>query len=178
MPPARAAHGRLPEWPKGAVCKTVGSAYVGSNPTPATTSENCPRPLVMWSGAVLVTSRPMQPDAARSDRMPLVAGYTWDGFRRSGSRNEHDLPDATCSHRAPEPGPVSAVKAAPAAPLARRQRRALALGARPPHAGPQTHTAHQRQLLRHADASNAQPPASRPIVQLAVTASMPPAVLL
>src|SRR5258707_2777521 len=30
------ALGRLPEWPKGAVCKTVGSAYVGSNPTPAT----------------------------------------------------------------------------------------------------------------------------------------------
>jgi hypothetical protein len=29
-------YGRLPEWPKGAVCKTVGSAYVGSNPTPAT----------------------------------------------------------------------------------------------------------------------------------------------
>jgi hypothetical protein len=28
--------GRLPEWPKGAVCKTVGIAYVGSNPTPAT----------------------------------------------------------------------------------------------------------------------------------------------
>src|SRR6516164_1159045 len=34
--------GRLPEWPKGAVCKTVGSAYVGSNPTPATTCENAP----------------------------------------------------------------------------------------------------------------------------------------
>jgi hypothetical protein len=33
-----AAYGRLPEWPKGAVCKTVGSAYVGSNPTPATTT--------------------------------------------------------------------------------------------------------------------------------------------
>src|ERR1700678_2750815 len=33
-------HGRLPEWPKGAVCKTVGSAYVGSNPTPATHYEN------------------------------------------------------------------------------------------------------------------------------------------
>src|SRR5580700_751052 len=32
----QAARGRLPEWPKGAVCKTVGSAYVGSNPTPAT----------------------------------------------------------------------------------------------------------------------------------------------
>src|SRR6266702_6146983 len=37
-----AAYGRLPEWPKGAVCKTVGSAYVGSNPTPDTTSENGP----------------------------------------------------------------------------------------------------------------------------------------
>src|ERR1700751_3114455 len=37
-----AAYGRLPEWPKGTVCKTVGSAYVGSNPTPATTSENGP----------------------------------------------------------------------------------------------------------------------------------------
>src|SRR5689334_25354448 len=35
-----AAYGRLPEWPKGAVCKTVGSAYVGSNPTPATTYGN------------------------------------------------------------------------------------------------------------------------------------------
>src|SRR5260370_25217032 len=39
---ATAARGRLPEWPKGAVCKTVGSAYVGSNPTPATTRENGP----------------------------------------------------------------------------------------------------------------------------------------
>src|SRR6266436_1156150 len=28
--------------PKRAVCKTVGSAYVGSNPTPATTCENGP----------------------------------------------------------------------------------------------------------------------------------------
>jgi hypothetical protein len=36
------AHGRLPERPKGAVCKTVGFAYVGSNPTPATTSPDDP----------------------------------------------------------------------------------------------------------------------------------------
>jgi hypothetical protein len=40
--PMRRRPGRLPEWPKGAVCKTVGSAYVGSNPTPATTCENGP----------------------------------------------------------------------------------------------------------------------------------------
>ena len=37
-----AAYGRLPEWPKGTVCKTVGSAYVGSNPTPATICRNGP----------------------------------------------------------------------------------------------------------------------------------------
>src|SRR6266851_4100890 len=35
-PSCGTAYGRLPERPKGAVCKTVGLAYVGSNPTPAT----------------------------------------------------------------------------------------------------------------------------------------------
>src|SRR5215469_6273105 len=42
LPPHTAVPGRLPEWPKGAVCKTVGFAYVGTNPTPATTCENGP----------------------------------------------------------------------------------------------------------------------------------------
>src|ERR1700722_13668038 len=37
-----AVHGRLPEWPKGTVCKTVGSAYDGSNPSPATRCGNGP----------------------------------------------------------------------------------------------------------------------------------------
>ena len=37
-----AVHGRLPEWPKGTVCKTVGSAYDGSNPSPATTLRKRP----------------------------------------------------------------------------------------------------------------------------------------
>src|SRR5262249_17902168 len=48
--PAPAVHGPggLPEWSKGAVCKTVGSAYVGSNPTPATTSNTALDQLV-WS---------------------------------------------------------------------------------------------------------------------------------
>src|SRR5215470_15451225 len=36
VPSGVAARGRLPEWPKGAVCKTVGLAYPGSNPGPAT----------------------------------------------------------------------------------------------------------------------------------------------
>jgi hypothetical protein len=51
VPSCGAAQGRLPERPKGAVCKTVGLAYVGSNPTPATTCGNGP-----WPG-VLLTSR-------------------------------------------------------------------------------------------------------------------------
>jgi len=42
-PPASFAQVRgYMEVQAGAVCKTVGSAYVGSNPTPATTSENGP----------------------------------------------------------------------------------------------------------------------------------------
>lgn len=40
----RGGRGRLPEWSKGAVCKTVGSAYAGSSPAPATPAETAPSP--------------------------------------------------------------------------------------------------------------------------------------
>src|SRR3954471_18338440 len=49
-------HGGLPEWPKGADCKSVGSAYEGSNPSPATPRYDGPRPVPvggrrpLWSG--------------------------------------------------------------------------------------------------------------------------------
>lgn len=36
--------GGVPEWPKGADCKSVGSAFVGSNPTPST----APAGVVQW----------------------------------------------------------------------------------------------------------------------------------
>src|SRR3954452_1606523 len=36
-------HGGLPEWPKGADCKSVGSSYEGSNPSPATPRYDGPR---------------------------------------------------------------------------------------------------------------------------------------
>src|SRR5690242_1345336 len=61
-----AAYGRLPEWPKGAVCKTVGSAYVGSNPTPATTSEQPPTSGYVVGGC----PRRRQAYAARCRREP------------------------------------------------------------------------------------------------------------
>src|SRR4051794_4352943 len=38
-------HGGLPEWPMGADCKSVGLAYEGSNPSPATPRYDGPRPL-------------------------------------------------------------------------------------------------------------------------------------
>jgi len=50
--------------------------------------------------------------------------------------------------------------------------------ARAAHAGPQRQTAHQRQLIRHTDASHAQPSFPPPIVQIAATASMGPAAPL
>lgn len=33
------SRGGVPEWPKGPDCKSDGSAFVGSNPTPSTTNE-------------------------------------------------------------------------------------------------------------------------------------------
>ena len=44
VPSCGAVPGRLPERPKGAVCKTVGFAFPGSNPGPATTCGNGPWP--------------------------------------------------------------------------------------------------------------------------------------
>src|SRR4051795_2222670 len=48
-------HGGLPEWPKGADCKSVGSAYEGSNPSPATPRYDGPHRF--RSGAVAVPGR-------------------------------------------------------------------------------------------------------------------------
>jgi hypothetical protein len=44
VPSCGAAQGRLPERPKGAVCKTVGYAFPGSNPGPATTTTTTEQP--------------------------------------------------------------------------------------------------------------------------------------
>src|SRR5438552_4381726 len=72
-----AAYGRLPEWPKGAVCKTVGSAYVGSNPTPATTSEN---------GPLAAETRPGGPFPSRHDVYQYVSLWVdaWQCARTYG----------------------------------------------------------------------------------------------
>src|SRR3954466_295312 len=63
--------GGLPEWPKGAVCKTVGIAYVGSNPSPATPPRGAPDQQRHRSGAVAIHPAASRPDPCR----PLVTAY-------------------------------------------------------------------------------------------------------
>jgi hypothetical protein len=126
-------HGRLPEWPKGTVCKTVGSAYVGSNPTPATTRKD--GPLAGNSrlcGPFLLCKNPISADEgdegssapARPGRASLVAGGT------SGRRRGQGRP---CVREAARRGELSVYRGGPA--RAQRQRREAGHGRGRP-AGP------------------------------------------
>jgi hypothetical protein len=71
----------------GAYCKTVGSAYPGSNPGPATTSENSPWPACTRSGASLsglsaAVARggcDRAPVAARPKYVPKLILVSWPG---------------------------------------------------------------------------------------------------
>src|SRR5712691_3552100 len=112
VPSNAAARGRLPEWPKGTVCKTVGSAYDGSNPSPATTSENGP-----WAG-VSPTSRAVVPcvilchpqsgDVIPPRWLRTHSGQNWG--RRSGSPNRLLLAfDGPPSSVKSPPGPQTIV---------------------------------------------------------------------
>src|SRR5690348_13711305 len=106
-----AAYGRLPEWPKGTVCKTVGSAYVGSNPTPATTSETASD---LWlRGRGLSSSQPgpysqMPPEAATCRYPRDICGMDL----RAGRRNDQYLADARCTTAPLSPEPQGAVRIA------------------------------------------------------------------
>src|SRR4051795_5804518 len=64
-------HGGLPEWPMGADCKSVGLAYEGSNPSPATPRYAGPGPA--RSGAVCMSGerrRPRAGDRGAFERLP------------------------------------------------------------------------------------------------------------
>ena len=136
--PARTAYGRLPEWPKGAVCKTVGTAYVGSNPTPATTRNTS-------SGT-------------------HVAPDSYPGY---AARCQQKRPDAAHRgiYAGSIPPRWARYKAAPlAGPLARRQRRPPALRRpRPAHAGPHPHgrLIKQAHTVKHTGAGACQLPRGR-----------------
>ena len=79
--PLAAALGRLPEWPKGAVCKTVGSAYVGSNPTPATTCGNGPPAAETRPAGRFLLVTPCIRVCHRASRCRGVHGRIADGVR-------------------------------------------------------------------------------------------------
>ena len=88
VPSCGAAQGRLPERPKGAVCKTVGFAFPGSNPGPATTSGNAP-----WLERILRSFRPSAPARScptGSSGVPLLAaahGHIADRIRDHEARS-------------------------------------------------------------------------------------------
>jgi hypothetical protein len=84
MPPSAAVSGRLPEWPKGAVCKTVGFAYPGSNPGPATRSRSSePVTLDCITGSCVQRERLRRPSA--------VSRGLWVGRIRSSPGLGGDL---------------------------------------------------------------------------------------
>jgi hypothetical protein len=82
LPSHATAHGRLPEWPKGAVCKTVGSAYASSNLAPATPAKIAPELRVRSQGLLPSQGSRRQPDATEGRCRPLVVGYLWDEASR------------------------------------------------------------------------------------------------
>src|SRR5689334_23964398 len=66
--------GGLPEWPMGADCKSVGLAYEGSNPSPATPRYDGPRPLQVGGrrrvGAVSERGGPGAGDGCAFEGLP------------------------------------------------------------------------------------------------------------
>ena len=68
--------------PKGAVCKTVGSAYVGSNPTPATTTPAT----TSENGPLAAETRPGGPFPSRHDVYQYVSLWVdaWQCARTYG----------------------------------------------------------------------------------------------
>ena len=83
-------YGRLPEWPKGAVCKTAGIAYVGSNPTPATSwmGGSCSRKARTGStSSFLLVASLLTVEGLRHPQTPL--GWSRVGVRLAPRRLRH-----------------------------------------------------------------------------------------
>ncbi len=78
--------GRLPEWSKGAVCKTVGSAYAGSSPAPATPAERALSPAeTRCEGSSRMSGCPRLPTGACAEYVPKFSGLVASQIRRMAS---------------------------------------------------------------------------------------------
>ena len=65
--PLVGSNGRIPEWPKGADCKSVGTAFEGSNPSPPI---NFLKYAAGWSS--LVARRAHNPKVVSSNLAPAT----------------------------------------------------------------------------------------------------------
>ena len=62
-------YGWIPEWPKGADCKSVGTAFEGSNPSPSIKLDND----AGWSS--LEARRAHNPKVVGSNPAPAISTY-------------------------------------------------------------------------------------------------------
>src|SRR6478752_2589256 len=83
-------HGGLPEWPMGADCKSVGLAYEGSNPSPATPGTTAPD--LSRSGAVRASGGRRGPGAR--GRRPLQ----WGAAEEQPAERDLDVARAPHGH--------------------------------------------------------------------------------
>src|SRR6266545_1163114 len=86
----RVGMGRVPERPKGAVCKTAGFAYTGSNPVPATP------PLTCRNGSCVASVTPagrarLPSSFPPPDALPTVLACLWPPGPRMHSISPGDL---------------------------------------------------------------------------------------
>ena len=65
--------GGVPEWPKGSDCKSDGSAYVGSNPTPSTMKERSQRHGMLRGYSSVVEPQPSKLMARVRSPLPAPA---------------------------------------------------------------------------------------------------------
>ena len=62
----------FPSWPKGADCKSAGSAFTGSNPVPSTILQNS---LIIAGWSSLVARRAHNPKVVGSNPAPATNFY-------------------------------------------------------------------------------------------------------
>jgi hypothetical protein len=94
VPSCGAAPGRLPERPKGAVCKTVGFAFPGSNPGPATTCVNSPWPGFSRSCGLLLWALRGRAVSTGVRLFPAVHGHIADSVRAGPAGRRTACPPA------------------------------------------------------------------------------------
>jgi hypothetical protein len=150
----RAIAASEPDWPHG------GGPPPALRPEPSTPGRAWPRRADLPKAAARAprTSTPRKRRADVGGNTPLPQGVAQQAsVRRAALAPDQDRRDGDKAFGQRNPAlcrtlrPACIDKAAPAAPRAQRQRRALPWEARPAHAGPHRTTVRSTRLMRHAD---------------------------